>query len=89
MLGSFGGSIAADMISNLFIDQIPGYIDSSRVTNLPAVPSRVNYATQSQVQLTEMCHWNSIWYIGIGIPLEYLGISEAQVFHGPRGGTRT
>ncbi len=47
------------------------------------------YQFYIQVLASEMCHWNSIWYIGIGIPLEYQGISEAQVFHGPRGGTRT
>ena len=42
----------ASRVTNLFLDTIPGYIDSSRVTNLPSIPTWVNYETQSQVQLS-------------------------------------
>ena len=38
-------------MTSLFFNTIPGYIDNSRVSNLPLV-TWVNYETQSQVQLS-------------------------------------
>ncbi len=36
----------------LFLDKIPGYIDSSRVSNLTSIPTWVNYETQCQVRFS-------------------------------------
>jgi len=52
LIESFGGDLHANRITNLFLNNISGYLDSSRVNNLPLIPTCVNYETQSQVQLS-------------------------------------
>jgi hypothetical protein len=51
-LSNFGGDLPSSRVTGLFLDTIPGYIDSSRVSNLPSVPIWLNFETQNQVQLS-------------------------------------
>jgi hypothetical protein len=51
-LSNFGGDLSSSKVTGLVLDTIPGYIDSSRVNNLPSIPTLSNYKTQSQVQLS-------------------------------------
>jgi hypothetical protein len=51
-LSNFGGDLRSSKVTGLSLDNIPGFIDSSRVNNFLLVPTWVNYETQSQVQLS-------------------------------------
>ncbi len=42
----------ADSVANLVLNDIPGYIDSSRVNNLSSIPIWVNYESLNEVTLT-------------------------------------